>query len=972
MILGAAMLRTLSIALASSLLLVACGGARHDTAQGSGGPPVALPAPAAVDPIDRPLPVDARVTVGKLDNGLTYYILPHKKPEKRALMWLAVNAGAVLEDDDQRGLAHFVEHMGFNGTKRFPKQELIAFLEKAGVRFGADLNAHTSFDETVYTLQVPTDDPQLLDRTVAVLRDWADGITFDPQEVEKERGVVLEEWRLGRGARMRLFDKQAPITFHGSKYADRLTIGKPEIIKNAPRDALVRYYRDWYRPDLMAVVCVGDFDAANVEARIKAEFGSLAAPTTPRPRPAVPIPPHAETLVSIETDDEMPSTSVSLLTKVPRRPQASARDYRRSLGEQLFDQMLNARLDEVRRKPDAPFLSAGTSTGKFVRTADSFRQFAMVKEDGVERGLSALSEEVLRVERHGFVQTELERAKSQLLRQFQQSVKERDKRNATEFAQEIVRHFLEGEAMPGREAELALVEQFLPTFTVAELDALAKSSAQGSRVVLVSGPTKMVKPTAEGVLALGRQIASRTIEPYRDAGAGQKLMDKEPAPGVIAKTTTLESIGVTEWTLGNGVRVVVKPTDFANDEVRVAAFSPGGTSLAKDANYTNARFADDVVSQGGLGSFDAVALRKALAGKVVTLNARVSELEEGLSGRASPSDLETLFQMIHLTFAAPRRDPEAFASWRARQIEMVKNRRLSPEAVFAEDFTSFVSRDHLRRRPTTPEMLQAIDFDKAFAFYEDRFADASDFTFVFVGNVDTKRLEALAATYLGTLPTVKRKETWRDVKVSWPAGVKTKEVLKGSEPKSQVRIAFHGTEKWTRDTENDMRMLGEVLRHRLREILREDMGGVYGVQAAGSISRRPRQEYTFTIGFGCAPENVAKLKQAAFDEIKAIQANGIGEEYIAKIKEARRRAHEVDLKDNGFWLRELERAYVFGEDPRAIPDAAPWIDKVSSDRVRAAAKKYVRADQYVFGVLNPEAAPAAPASKAEAKPISAR
>ena len=956
-------------ALAILLTLSACGAAPKPGPGAVPPPPAAsTAAPAPVAELDRPLPLDKRVTLDKLDNGLSVYVLPHKKPEKRAQFWLAVNAGSVLEDDDQRGLAHFVEHMGFNGTRRFPKQELITFLEGAGVRFGADLNAYTTFDETVYMLQVPTDKAELVDKAIAVLRDWAGGMSFDPAEVEKERGVVLEEWRLGRGARMRIFDKQAPVLFKGSKYAERIVIGKPEIIQHAPREALVRYYRDWYRPDLMAVVAVGDFDGQDIAKRIKAEFADLPKPAKPRPRPELELPAHAQTLVTIETDPELSNSSVAVLNKVPHRAELSAGDYRRTLGEQLFHTMVNSRLDELRRMPDSPFVFAASSSGDFVRSSDVFRQTAGVKEGGVERGFETLLEEVLRVQRHGFLQSELERAKTDLHRQFQQAVLERDKRDGREFAAEIVRHYLEHEAMPGREAELALVERFLPTFTLEELNGQAKVSGSGSRVISVTGPSKMKPVTVDGMLALAKNVEARDVAAYQDAVADTPLMASPPAPGAVVETKAIPEIGVTEWRLKNGVRVVAKPTDFENDDVKMAAFSPGGHSLVKDADYDSARFADSVVGEGGIGPFDVVKLKKALAGKLVSVRARVSELEEGLSGRASPADLETLFQLIHLGFTAPRRDENSFKAWRARETESARNRRLSPEASFFEDMMLLSSQNHRRRQPTTPELLEKVDLDKALAVYKDRFADVSDFTFVFVGNIELERLKKFSETYLGSLPGKGRKERWRDVKVFWPKGVQTKTVLRGSEPKSMVALTFHGDERWSRDADNDMRALGEVLSMRLREVLREDMGGVYGVRAGGAISRRPRQEYTFSVGFGCAPDSVEKLEQSVFSEIKAIQDNGIGADYIAKLKEKRRRAHETDLKENGYWERELVRAYTFGDDPRLIPDIAPELEKISSDRIRAAAKRYL-GKQYVLGVLKPEGA-AAPAPAA--KPSAAR
>ncbi len=929
-------------------------------------PPGPAPAPAAGPADDDPpLPLDARLTTGKLANGLTYYILPHTKPEKRANIWLAVNAGSVLEDDDQRGLAHFVEHMGFNGTKRFPKQALIDFIEKSGVRFGADLNAYTSFDETVYMLQVPTDEPELMTKGLSVLRDWADGVAFDADEVEKERGVVLEEWRLGRGAAMRLFDKEAPVLFHGSKYAERMTIGKADTIKGAPRDVLKRFYQDWYRPDLMAVIAVGDFAAADVEKQITSEFSSMAAAKkAARLRPAVPVPPHEATLVSIETDPEQTTTRIVVTSKLPHRSNKSAADYRRFIAEQLWNTMMSERLDEIKRQPNAPFLSGFASASGMVRTADALRQVATVKEDGVEIGLAALYEELLRVERHGFKSTELERARKKVLRGFQQSVKERDKRDARGFSSEIVRHFLREEAMPGPEAELALTEKYLPTYTLEELNAIGKSLGAGSRVISVQGPTKMVKPTADAVLALAKKVEAKDIKPYEDAAPGEPLMAKMPAPGPVSTTKTIPEIGVTEWKLKNGVRIVVKPTTFSNDEVKMSAFSPGGHSLVPDADYDSARFASTIVGQSGIGPLDPVQLAKSLAGKVATVWAQIRELEEGFTGSASPADLETMLQMVHLYFTAPRRDENAFSSWLTRETERVKNSRLSPEWTFMDELEQFSTQNHLRRRMPTVQTMQKVNLDKALSIYQDRFADAGDFTFLFVGNIDLEQLKALSETYLGSLPTKDRKEKWKDPRVSYPKGVQSKTIMKGTEPKSSVSLTFHGPEKWTRDAENDIKMLQEVLSMRLREILREDMGGVYGVRVSGAISRRPKQEFALSVSFGCSPDNIEKLQKAVFEEAKSIQDKGIGDDYIAKVKELRRRVHETNLKENTFWLRELERAYVYGDDPKLIPDIKEMTNKVTSDRVKAAANKYLTSKQYVLGILKPEGAIAADSSSA--------
>ncbi len=917
-------------------------------------PTVAPPAASTPDPLDDPLPLDARITKGTLENGLTYYILPHKKPERRALLWLTVNAGSVLEDDDQRGIAHFVEHMAFNGTKHYEKQKLVMFLEHAGVRFGADLNAHTSYDETTYTLTVPTDDEKTLDGSLLVLRDWADGVTFDKDEVDQERGVVLEEWRRGRGARARLYDKQAPVFFHGSKYEKRIPIGLPETIRTVPRDVLVRFYQDWYRPDLMAVIAVGDFDAADIEKRIKDRFSSIAAPKSPRPRPVVELPKHEEPLVTIETDPEQTTTSVMLMSKLPHRSERSTRDYRRSLMEMLLSRMLNARLEELRQQPDPPFLVAGSSISGLLRTADVFRQAATVREDGVERGYGALLEELLRVERHGFQKGELERAKQSVLRNFQQSVKEYDKRDGTELAQEIVRNFLEQEAMPGRAAELALAEKLIPDITLSDVHDLAKTLGAGSRVIAVTGPATIARPSADALRTLDKTVAARTIAPYVDTIPTAPLMASAPTPGAVKKTSTLAEIGVTEWTLDNGARVVVKPTDFANDEVQISAFAPGGTSLATAADVTSAEFADDAAKQGGLGPYDALMLRKSLTGKVATVAPYIHELEQGLTGRASPADLETLFQMVNLTFTAPRKDKAAFETWRAREIERLKNRKLSPDLVFSDEMLTFIGQGHPRRRPVTAEVMASIDYEKAFDFYRQRFAAASGFTFVIVGNVDLPALKTLVEKYIGSLPASKSKETWRDVKAERPRGVKTKTVVKGTEPRSYVNLTFHGKEPYSPEAEGDVAFAANIVGMRLRRVLREDMGGVYGVEITSNLYRRPRSEYRITVSFNCAPENVDKLVKTVFDEIKALKDKGPVEGSAQILQETKRRTFEVSVKDNGFWLRELAHAYAYGDDPKRILDVKSRLEKMTDARAKTVVGKYVNEKEYVLGILKPQ------------------
>ncbi len=899
------------------------------------------------------LALDARIATGKLPNGLRYYVLPHKKPEQRAQLWLAVNAGSVLEDDDQRGLAHLVEHMAFNGTKHFPKQKIVDYIERSGMRFGPDLNAYTSFDQTVYQLTVPTDDAAAVETGLDILRDWAGELSFDKDEVDKERGVVLEEWRLGRGASMRLFDKQAPVLFHDSRYASRITIGLPEIIQHAPYEAIVRFYRDWYRPDLMAVIAVGDFkDAAAIESGIKRRFGDMQAPEKPRAREEFAVAHDHPLLVAVDTDPETPMTKVEVYDKLEHRPERTLGDYRRALVEALFHQMLNDRFEQIARRPDAPFASAASYTDDVGRTSDAFVRFARANTGRAEDALAALFQEIVRVERHGFVAAELDRAKQSLLRNYETSAREADKTPSRSFTDEITRNFFTGEAMPGREAELDIARELVPTITLAEENALAQAHRDQGRVVLVTGPAQEPLPDKQRFADAIARVEKSEIAAWDDSPAGA-LMAAAPAPGTITATREIPEIGVTEWTLANGAKVVVKPSDFQNDQIEFDAFAPGGTSLVADADFASARFAGEVVSEGGLGALDRSALDKALSGKLARARARIGELEETISGGAAPADLETLLQLVHLRFTAPRKDEGAFTAWKARARDEAKNRRLRPEAAFFEDMTSAVTGGHLRRAPVTPEVIDAVDLDRALAIYQERFADASGFTFVFVGNVELAKLEPLVRTYLASLPGLGRKESWKDVGVQFPKGNKRLDVKGGSEPKSFVFYARHAPEKYSKDVERDLTVLQMLLSIRLREVLREDMSGVYGVHLGVDIERRPREERDLSLFFGCDPKNVDKLQGAALAVFKAVQKDGLGDDYLAKVREQLTRAHQSDLRENRFWLNELSDAWRYGDDPKQIPDIQPLLARISAANVKAAARKYLDAKDSVLGVLLP-------------------
>jgi len=903
------------------------------------------------------IPTDPLLTMGTLDNGLRYYVRLNKKPENRAELRLVVNAGSVLEDAGQRGLAHFVEHMAFNGTKHFAKQELVKFMESIGMRFGPSLNAYTSFDETVYMLQIPTDKSDVIEKAFLILEDWAHNLTFDPAEIDKERGVIVEEWRLGRGADARMQDMQFPVLLKGSRYAERLPIGKKEVIETFKHDALRKFYNDWYRPGLMAVVAVGDFNKAAVESLIKKHFAPLPAAVKPQIRPDYGVPDHPETLFAIATDKEATMTGVGVYNLLPVRGAATFGAYRQELIEDLYSGMLNSRFSELRQKPDAPFLNAFGGRGRFVRTKDAFILNALVKEDGIERGLDALFTESERVARFGFTPTELERQKRDALRSYERLYAERDKQESALFVEEYTRNFLEKEPIPGIEAEYELTKRYVPEIALNEINALGKEWMSGrNRVVVVEAPQKdgLAVPDESKLAAVIKGVAAKDIQPYTDTAEEQALIDKLPEPGTIVKTAVKENYGITEWTLANGVKIVLKPTDFKQDQIVLRAMSPGGTSLASDADFVPASTAGQVIPAGGLGKFNAVELRKVLSGKVASVRPYFSDVEAGLTGNASPKDLETMFQLIYLTFMEPRADATIFGVLAGQTKAMLANMQASPEWAFIEAIQSSLSQNHLRARPMTAALVDEWNLDKSFAFYKDRFADASGFTFIFVGNIDLAAMKPLVERYLGSLPSLHRGETWKDVGAHPPKGVVRKTVKKGIEPKSQVAVIFSGPFQTNRAQRTAIRALSLVLDTRLRNLLREDLSGTYGAMVNASYAKIPSEVYSFMVNFGCNPARVDELVKAVFNEFENLKTNGATDKEAADVREAMSREFETSMKQNSYLLSQIYFRYQINEDLKELFDFGAYLKTLDAAMIREAARTYLDTGNYIQLLLYPE------------------
>lgn len=923
---------------------------------------LAVFAPAVWSQIDmtQPMPLDPKVKIGRLTNGLTYYIRHNSLPEKRVELRLVVNAGSVLEDDDQLGLAHFMEHMNFNGTKHFPKNELVSYLQSIGVKFGADLNAYTGFDETVYILPVPTDKPGLVDKGLQILKDWAHEASLDSVEIEKERGVVIEEWRLSRGADERMMKQTLPVQYRGSKYADRLPIGTKFSLDNFSHAALKRFYKDWYRPDMQAIVIVGDIDVNDMEQKIKETFSSIPPPATDaRKREDFPVPDHAEVLSVVAKDKETAFPAVEIMYKKDPQPETSMGDYMRYINRLLFTGMLNNRFREISLKPNPPFVAAGSYYGNsYARTKDVYQLFANSSDTGMARALQVLSEENRRVLLYGFTQNELDLQKKQLQSFYDRIFSEREKEESYKYVQEYVDNFLVNEPIPGIEWEYDFVKQHISSVKLEEVNMLAAQwVTNNNMVVTLNAPEKdgVRIPSDEEVKKVLAAAETAKIDPIKEKVLATSLMDADKLkPGKITSSKTDDELQTTTLKLSNGATVILKPTTFKNDEIMFRAFSKGGHSLVKDADYFSAANAASIVAQSGVSKFSSTDLSNMLKGKNTGLTPTISLYSEGLSGSTTPKEIETLLQLLHLYFTTPRKDNDAFESFKTRQKQVYANVNANPQIYFSGEFQKLMTQNHARAgQMPKPEDFDKINLDRSIQIYKERFANAGDFTFLFVGSFDDEKIKPLLEKYIGSLPGTAVKENFKDLGIRPPTTKVDKVISKGAEPQSMVNIVFTGPAVYNEKDAYALRSLGEVMSIKLVEQLREEKAGVYGVSASGDLRKIPYSYSTFSITFPCAPENADTLSKAALDELKKIIANGVSTEDLEKIKEQQKRQLEVDMKQNQFWLNSLYNAYYLGNDPSAILSRQKQTDGLTSKMIQDAAKKYINLNKYIRVMLQP-------------------
>lgn len=905
------------------------------------------------------LPLDPKVKVGKLENGMTYYIRQNAKPENRVELTLAVYAGSILEEDDQQGLAHMLEHMAFNGTKNFEKHEIINFLESIGMKFGPEVNAYTSFDETVYGIKVPLDKPEYLEKGLLVLHDWASGISLEDEEIAKESGIIEEEWRMGQGANDRMRRQYFPVLLENSLYADRLPIGTMEVVKSKNFEPIKRFYKDWYRPDLMAVIVVGDIDPAKVEKQVGELFSKIPAAVNPKPRKEFSVPDHPDTKAVVATDKEAQQTMVQVYYKHPQMKLNTHDEYRQSIVHSLYNQMINARLQELMVQENPPFLYGFSGYTSFLADKDAYIMFAMTKPERLRESLVNVYRENERVKKFGFTKTELEREKKSLLKNIEKAYNERNNTNSESFVNEYVQHFLPPhQAAPGIEYEFKLHQQYIPEITLDEINQLANEWLKPeNRVIIAMGPetSEANYPSSEELISLLDHADVSDLTAYEDKTSDLPLVPKKPEPGKVVKVKKDKKLGTETWTMSNGAKVVIKQTDFKADEVLFRAYSLGGYSVESDENDMSAKMAAEIQMEMGLGTYDKIQLEKYLSDKSVSLTPYINELSEGFNGRTSPKDMETMLELVYMNFQSPRKDETAFRSWKTRTEGMLENSSLSPEQVFRDSLRVIMSNKHRRARPTTLETLAEVELGKANYIFRNRFSDPSNFTYYFVGNIDMATFKPLVETYIGGLPQIRKEETYKNLLIEKPLGKVDKTIYKGLEHKTVVYMNYHNKFDYTDLDLIKLDLVGKILSTRLLETIREEESGVYSIGAYPSPTHFPVSEFDVVVYFGCNPENAQNLINIVQKQVNMFSQSGPSAEELDKAIQKSLREKEAGVKENRYWLNKL---YDFDYNQKNVKDFMKYektLKKVTSADIQQAFVKYFGHENLAIIKLMPEA-----------------
>lgn len=874
------------------------------------------------------LPVDKNVRIGKLDNGLTYYIRHNALPEKRVEFHIAQKVGSILEEPQQRGLAHFLEHMAFNGTKNFPGDEtglgIVPWCETKGIKFGTNLNAYTSIDKTVYRISnVPTDNVSVVDSCLLILHDWSSAINLADKEIDKERGVIREEWRSRNSGMLRVYTDLLPTIYQGDKYADCMPIGSIDVINNFPYKDIRDYYHKWYRPDLQGIVIVGDIDVDTVEAKLKAVFADVQKPVNPAERTYYPVADNKEPIVAIGTDKEVDDPSIEIYFKQDATPDSEknnvgylASQYMTS----MISSMLDTRLSELVQSANPPFTRASSDYSDFfvAKTKEAFALSASSKADGIETALKTLLQETERARRFGFTESEYARARANYLQSLESAYNEREKTKHGSYVREYVQNFLNGEPIPGIEAKYAMMNQLAPNIPLQVMNMVMQQLVPDSnQVVIIAGPAKegLKYPTKEEVISLLKGMKDLDLQAYVDKVSDEPLMKEAPKGGKIISEKEGDIYGSTKLVLSNGVTVYVKKTDFKADEIRMKGTSLGGKSIFPDKDALNFAVMDNVIAVGGLGNFSQVDLTKVLAGKKVSVNAGLGATTENVFGTCSPKDFETMMQLTYLTFTAPRKDAEAFESLKNRMKAQLESAQANPLSSINDSLQKAMYNNHPRVVMMKPEMVDQIDYDRILEMYNDRFKDASDFTFYFVGNIDLETAKPLIAEYLGALPAINRKETFKDTKMSIRKGVYKNEYAKEQQtPTATIVFLYSGKAPYTLKNDILLSFATQVLDMVYTEEVREKEGGTYGVNCYGDLQKYPKEQLLLQIVFQTDPAKKDKLAGIVVDELKKLAAEGPSDVHLQKVKEYMLKKYADNQKENGYWMNNLNDYFYYGMD----------------------------------------------------------
>jgi zinc protease len=921
------------------------------------------------DPINN----DPNVKTGKLSNGLTYYIRENKKPENRAEFWLLVNAGSMQENDDQLGLAHFTEHMGFNGIKGFPGNKLTDELAKLGVSFGGGINAYTTFDETIYTLTMPTDNPKNVDMAMNILKAWSNDFLLDNNEIEEERGIIIEEYRLGLGANDRMREKWFPAVFNGSRYADRWVIGTLDVLENFKPQTLKNFYYDWYRPDLQAIVIVGDINAAQIEKMIIEKFGKIKPKKNPREKIACPVIPNIDPVAVVCTDKEAGGNILLLMRKYPHFVMKTVGDYKTRMTHELFNLMYSGRLDEIAQNPNTPFVGAAVGYGPFldiIRNFDAYMAQILTKENQIAQSLEVIMKEDYRVLKHGFLESELKRAKEELLNQYEIAANEVGKTESRAFAQEYRDNFLYNDPIPGAKRVFAYAKKYLDEITLEEVNALAeKWITKENTCVVVMAPDKegIVVPSEKEILAIVNDASLKNVEPYIDNYKEQEMVDVESLQkGNIVTENTISEVGVTELTLNNGITVWLKKTDFKNDEILFRAVSKGGMSLYSKDDLASGFLASAFVNRAGISEIDYISLQKKMKGKKVELNPDITTFTEEMSGKSTPKDLEFFFQYLHAYFDSPRYDEAVYELVTKEITEGLKMLDAIPMYRAIKNFAKIIIQDDyyspidFRQLPLaaicfTEDFIYSAQLERAFEIYKERFANPSDFLFIFVGNFDEKEMREYLELYLGSLQTSDIKDAINpDVVKGFPKEQTNVDIYVGTEEQSFVGIAFQREFPWTEENKTLLRALKDALDIELIAEIREKMSGVYSPICMLDWRNMPKSEFMLIIFFGCSPTNTDNLSDAVFKILKNMIQNGPSEETMGKVKQQLLKQRETFSNTNEFWKQLLSNMWLQGDDVKDITAFAEQINKLTSKDIADFLQKYFDIEHYARMNLYPE------------------